>query len=59
MGKGIRLAGECSYCGSTEDLHAHHLFPVSKQPQLSLNKHNGIILYSTCHKSHHRLNGIN
>jgi len=41
----------CRFCGVTERLEAHHMIPVSKNPELSLDVRNGITL---CHK-HHRI----
>ena len=57
--KDHKAIGECSYCGSTGDLHAHHILPVSKFPGMSLVDNNGTSLCIPCHKEHHRLNGIN
>ena len=48
----------CQYCGDTENLHAHHIFPKSRIPALRHEINNGITLCSDCHKEHHRLNSI-
>jgi len=47
--KKIKLKKSCVYCGSTENLHAHHIFSVSKHPLLIKNKNNGIVLCGKCH----------
>lgn len=43
----------CKLCDSTENLHAHHLFPVAQFPDLSLNLDNGITLCESCHDETH------
>ena len=47
---------KCQVCGSTENIHAHHIFPKSKYPLLCLNINNGISLCHDCHWNLHRLN---
>ena len=46
----------CQYCGSDEELHAHHIFSVAKWPGLAQNVRNGITLCAPCHREHHSLN---
>ena len=46
----------CSVCGSSEDLHAHHIFPKSIFPERALLIDNGVTLCETHHKEHHSLN---
>ena len=53
----LKSGQDCEYCGSLEDLNAHHLFSKSKNPKLTFSKNNGIILCKTCHLEHHSLNG--
>jgi hypothetical protein len=38
----------CQLCGSSNDLTAHHIKPVSSHPHLSLDKDNGIALCKKC-----------
>lgn len=45
----------CTLCGSTEDLKAHHVFPVATHPWLANDLSNGITLCGECHKNVHRL----
>ena len=59
--KGMKWAKEvkkrdkhCQFCESTESLHAHHIFPRSRMPQLRYNLENGITLCQPCHVQVHR-----
>lgn len=45
--------GKCLKCGTTEDLHAHHVLPKSTHPELSLDPDNGMTLCYRCHKAEH------
>lgn len=47
----------CVYCGSNENLHAHHILSKNKHPELSLSINNGITLCHSCHWNEHKLNG--
>ena len=43
----------CIVCGSTGELHAHHIFHKAKYPELSLNINNGLPVCVPCHKEVH------
>ena len=45
--------GKCLDCGTTQDLHAHHIKPKSSHPELSLDMQNGKTLCYRCHKAEH------
>jgi hypothetical protein len=40
---------ECQKCGSTENLHCHHIHPVKLFPEFALDPDNGIVLCEKCH----------
>jgi hypothetical protein len=48
--KVLRRDGQCLRCGSTEELHAHHILPKSQYPELKRNPSNGITLCANCHR---------
>lgn len=48
-----RTGGRCATCGSTEDVHAHHVLPKSKHPDRILDPANGIPLCRRCHARQH------
>lgn len=39
----------CQHCGSTENLHAHHIVPWKKDEKLRFEITNGITLCASCH----------
>ena len=43
----------CAVCESKESLQVHHILPRSKEPIMSLDKDNLILLCKTCHKKVH------
>ena len=45
--------GRCLDCGATDDLHAHHIEPKAKRPDLMLDVSNGKTLCYRCHKATH------
>lgn len=45
--------GECVRCGSCENLHAHHITPVSEDESLATDIDNGETLCSDCHAEEH------
>lgn len=45
---------KCTVCSETEDLHVHHIIPVSKDFSLAYDKDNLITLCSLHHKEIHR-----
>jgi len=47
----------CLYCGSTFELHAHHILSKSKHPEFALFLNNGITLCESCHITEHKING--
>ena len=51
------LHEQCVKCGSTEHLHAHHIFPRNQYPDKILDPLNGITLCGSCHREFHRLYG--
>jgi len=45
-----KLAGNtCEICGSTDNLHAHHVEPKSTNPAMAYDIENGMCLCSDCH----------
>jgi len=44
----------CRHCGSTDDLHAHHIMQRSSHPELAYDVENGITLCKSCHVEEHR-----
>jgi 5-methylcytosine-specific restriction endonuclease McrA len=46
---------QCDACGSTENLHAHHILPFAKYPQFRCLDDNGAALCKSCHVDVHRL----
>jgi len=48
----------CQVCGSSKELHAHHIIHRSKQPELSFNINNGITLCKNCHYESHNKSNI-
>lgn len=46
--------GKCVECGSTERLHAHHIKPWRKFPELRYSIENGVTLCALCHQDKHR-----
>jgi len=47
----------CRDCGSTDNLHAHHIWSKSKHPHHALELDNGTTLCEACHIYEHTLNG--
>lgn len=45
---------QCQHCGSTENLHVHHIKPYAKYPKLATVVSNGITLCQGCHVKEHR-----
>lgn len=48
-----RDGSACTVCGSTRDLHAHHVKPKSLFPSLALDVSNGVTLCVDCHANEH------
>jgi len=48
---------QCTKCGSTEELHCHHILPVATDPLVSADIDNCIILCKSCHMEVHRKDG--
>lgn len=44
----------CQICGTTSNLHAHHILPYHNHPTLRMDISNGITLCQTCHVNVHR-----
>lgn len=44
----------CQKCGSTSNLHVHHIKPYAKYPNLATTVSNGITLCKKCHIEEHR-----
>jgi hypothetical protein len=43
----------CVECDSTENLHAHHIVPISENKELATDPENGIMLCADCHSNKH------
>jgi len=48
---------KCIKCGSTEELHCHHIIPTMVEPLLSTDIDNCIILCKNCHIEVHKKDG--
>lgn len=54
----IRQLHECCVkCGSTEHLHAHHIYPRNQYPDRKFDMLNGVPLCGKCHREFHHLYG--
>jgi len=53
-----KFENKCQVCFSSKNLHAHHVFPKAKHPQLSLNLNNGVLFCETHHRELHNLGGV-
>lgn len=52
-----RAAGMCEVCGSTDELHAHHIKPWASHPDLRLDLDNLMLLCAPCHRAEHARGG--
>lgn len=48
---------ECCICGSTKNLHVHHLKSYRNYPELRTDPDNGMTLCANCHREVHHRNG--
>lgn len=46
--------GCCRHCGSTQELHAHHIIRWADESILRINPANGMTLCRSCHVEEHR-----
>ena len=52
--RAVRMRDGCCYmCGSTENLHDHHILPKAVYPEIALKMWNGITLCEKCHRIVH------
>ena len=51
--KAVKSVGFCKSCGSTQELHAHHILPKSTHPHLIHDISNGMCLCKDCHTALH------
>jgi len=51
--KSVRRIGKCEKCGSTENLHAHHILPYSEYPEFGADPNNIEVLCAVCHAKEH------
>jgi len=50
----VKLRDECcKKCGSTAQLHAHHIKPKAIYPEIAFDVNNGVLLCSSCHAIEH------
>ncbi|KRB33366.1 HNH endonuclease [Acidovorax sp. Root70] len=47
--------GVCDCCGSSEQLHAHHIMPFATHPAMRADPDNSAALCAPCHREVHRL----
>ena len=52
--KKIISRGKCEYCGSTENLEAHHIVKWSDYPKGRIDVNNGMCLCHRCHTEEHK-----
>ena len=52
-----RDKNQCVKCGNEENLHCHHIYPVSIEPLLSADIDNCVTLCYNCHKEAHQKDG--
>lgn len=45
---------ECQECGKDENLHAHHIVPISENKDLATDINNGTLLCPDCHYKKHK-----
>ncbi len=48
--------GKCAHCGTTDNLHAHHIKSRAEYPELINNLDNGMTLCYGCHRKEHERN---
>ena len=49
----VSKVGQCERCGQTQDLHGHHIVPISKRPDLGADPTNIEVLCRECHAKEH------
>jgi len=55
----IQMFGhKCARCGSSEKIHAHHIAPKSKHPELKFDLNNGIALCQKCHTGRKNIDSV-
>lgn len=53
-----REGNKCSLCGSPNQLHVHHLYPIQNAPSYAIDPSNGQTLCAKCHGMVHSTNFI-
>ena len=46
--------GQCFVCGTSKNLHVHHVKTVKVRPDLAFDENNMELLCASCHAIHHR-----
>lgn len=58
--KVIERAGyKCEWCGTTEDIFAHHIIDKKSNPNKRYDINSGMCLCRKCHKEYHHWNKYN
>ena len=52
-----KMYTECVKCGTTEQLHVHHIYPYSQNEEKRWLLSNGIVFCKKCHTDFHKIYG--